>query len=476
MRFQWFQKLSIRWKLTLIIIGVTTVISISQIMAFNIYDSQTFRESKRLRVRALAEVVSMNSISALVFGDRNDALEIIGSLRASPTIRVAYLLNKDGGLFAEYLREGEKLSVPLLVPKKEVEYFEEDRFVLVRNIFMGKDQVGSIYVDADLQDLKKRQNDGILLGVIVGATSLVASSLLALWFQKTLTNPINSLVQTIQRIRSNNTYHARAPKLSEDEFGVLVSGFNHMLSEIEERDRRLAEQVKKLELVNKELDQFVYVASHDLKAPLRGVDNLSHLIAKETAHLLEPEKREYLDLIQNRVQRMEKLLDDLLAYSRVGKMQARVEKVDCNVLIVDIVELLSAPPGFSICAQELPCFNTYKTPLEQVFRNLINNAVKHHNRLDGKIIVTSLEQEKFYEFIVSDDGPGISSRYHDKIFQMFQTLRPRDEVEGSGMGLALVKKIIEEQKGEVWVESSEGEGAQFHFTWPKINQRTPNEI
>ena len=239
-------------------------------------------------------------------------------------------------------------------------------------------------------------------------------------------------------------------------------------SELEEANRKLSEHAARLERSNRELDEFAFIASHDLKAPLRAVDNLALLIDQATRDILPEDKRRYLDLIKGRIRRMEKLLKDLLVYARTGSETERVQELEMGPLVWGVVESLDIPSGFSVrVAEPLPGLRAAPGPLEQVFLNLVANAVKHHGGKAGRIEIGARDCGERLEFWVADDGPGIDPAYHQKIFKLFQTLKPRDRVEGSGMGLALVSKIVEQHGGAVEVDSSEGAGARFRFTWTK---------
>jgi PAS domain S-box-containing protein len=234
-------------------------------------------------------------------------------------------------------------------------------------------------------------------------------------------------------------------------------------------EQRVRERTAELERSNRELDQFAYVASHDLKAPLRGIDHLASWITQDAGALLPAPSLEHLAKLRGRVQRMDRLLDDLLAYSRVGRFDGSPEPVKMAALIKDVVALLALPAGFTVTlADDLPTLRTPRAPLEMVFRNLIGNACKHHPQpATGVVQISAQAQGAFVEFCVRDNGPGIDPRFHERIFGVFQTLQPRDQVEGSGMGLALVKKSVEHRGGQVRVESVVGQGATFWFTWPK---------
>jgi signal transduction histidine kinase len=233
-------------------------------------------------------------------------------------------------------------------------------------------------------------------------------------------------------------------------------------------EQRVAKRTAELERRNQELDQFAYVASHDLKAPLRGIDHLASWIIEDAGEeLSEPSKR-HLATLRSRVKRMDSLLNDLLIYSRADRLDSRVVSVDTGALINDVIELLAPPENVTIVVQkDMPAIMTSRAPLELVFRNLIDNAIKHHHRPEGWIWISAREIDGYIEFSVADDGPGIAEKFHDRIFQMFQTLQPRDRVEGSGMGLAVVKKVVEGQGCKVWVDSIEGSSSTFRFTWPK---------
>jgi PAS domain S-box-containing protein len=226
-----------------------------------------------------------------------------------------------------------------------------------------------------------------------------------------------------------------------------------------------------LEERNRELDQFAYVTSHDLKAPLRGIANLSQWIEEDLGDNATEEIRKQLDLLRGRVHRMEGLIDGILQYSRIGRLQGTIEQVDVDELLADVVDLLAPPPGFNITIEpEMPTIMTERVLLQQVFANLIGNAIKHHHRSEGTIHVSAEPNHTHFIFRVADDGPGIAPQYQDRIFGMFQTLAPRDKVEGSGLGLSLVKKMVEHQGGRIWVQSEEGQEATFCFTWPKSAQ------
>jgi PAS domain S-box-containing protein len=233
-----------------------------------------------------------------------------------------------------------------------------------------------------------------------------------------------------------------------------------------------------LRAANKDLEEFAYVASHDLKAPLRVISNAALWLAQDLAPHLTAETREHIELLHSRVRRMDKLLDDLLEYARVGRDsdEDRGGVVAGDTLIDNVLALLS-PVGFTInVSPDFAALRVRRMPLQQIFLNLIGNAIKHHHKKQGCIRVTVEDQGQHYAFAVADDGPGIPARFHEQVFKMFQTLRPRDRVEGSGMGLAMARKNIEVIGGTIQLDSAEGVGSTFRFTWPKRAQRAEKTV
>ena len=220
----------------------------------------------------------------------------------------------------------------------------------------------------------------------------------------------------------------------------------------------------------RELDQFAYVASHDLKAPLRGIANLAQWLHDDLGESLSDESVEHMRLLQGRVRRMEALIDAILAYSRVGRVQVPVEQLETNEVVREAIDLLAPPADVQIeIAASMPTVQSERMPLQQVFMNLVGNAVKFSagTRPVPSIRVDWCDMGERIQFAVTDNGPGIAPEFHERIWGVFQTLAGRDEVEGTGIGLALVKKNVEIRGGTVAVESQPGVGATFRFTWPK---------
>jgi signal transduction histidine kinase len=252
----------------------------------------------------------------------------------------------------------------------------------------------------------------------------------------------------------------------------LATSNQNLLLELAERTAaqgRLSRTTAELRRSNEELDNFAYAASHDLKAPLRGIRNLTEWIAEDVKDKAGTDAIENLALLRNRVERLDMLLDSLLQHSRVGRVGAAPEDIDIARLVQEIADYIAPRTGFTVTYRgEIPMIHTSKAPLEQVLRNLIGNGLKHHDGDAGTVVVTARDIGDMIEFRIEDDGTGIPTQFHERIFQMFQTLKSRDELEGSGMGLAIVKKSVEGHGGTIRVESAPPHrGTAFIFTWEK---------
>ncbi len=238
-------------------------------------------------------------------------------------------------------------------------------------------------------------------------------------------------------------------------------------------EQRQIQLIDELKRTNDELNNFAYVASHDLKSPLRGIDQLATWITEDLGDNIDSETQSHLKLMRSRVNRMESLLDDLLTYSRVGRTDDEVTQVNTSTLVENVFELVATSDKQTSLniASDMPILMTQKAPLELIFRNLIGNAIKHHDKDHGNITISARPLTNAFEFEVKDDGPGIPLESQERVFGMFQTLKPRDSVEGSGMGLALVKKAVELVGGSISVESDGKRNCSFKFIWPTTISR-----
>ncbi len=256
----------------------------------------------------------------------------------------------------------------------------------------------------------------------------------------------------------------------KDSTGNIIAGIE-IVRDIGERKRaeeRQDQLLQELESINKELNDFAYIVSHDLKAPLRGIGSLVNWIAADYADTFDQQGKEQLDLLLGRVNRMHTLIEGILQYSRTGRTSEETVEVNLNDLVKQVIDFLSLPDTIKITFENgLPTITGERIRIGQVFQNLIGNAAKFMDKPEGTIRIGCVADGEYYTFSVSDNGPGIEEKHFDRIFQIFQTLLSRDQFESTGVGLALVKKIVDMYGGRVWVESRVGQGSTFFFTLPK---------
>jgi signal transduction histidine kinase len=292
------------------------------------------------------------------------------------------------------------------------------------------------------------------------AISIVSGFFIALFLARFISGKIVKMVRMANEIASGN-YHVSMQTNRSTEFNQLASALNDMA-------QILSQNISLLKGKNDELDQFAHIVSHDLKAPLRGIDNVVTWIEEDKSFDLSVRMKEYLILIKGRIKRAENLLQGILMYSRIGKEKPQFEKVDLNKLMNEVREYLPKNSSIKLEVQpDLPVIVTERLALLQIFTNLVVNAFKYHNNQYGIVKVYYKELQDRFHFFVEDNGPGIASAYHERIFIIFQTLQERDAFESTGVGLAIVKKILDDRNLKITLDSEPGRGSTFSFEWPK---------
>jgi signal transduction histidine kinase len=323
--------------------------------------------------------------------------------------------------------------------------------------------------------------------IIVIVLGCALSALLNIAIQVSVRNDV------IDRKRDADLIEEQGAKLKETHSNLedrvrALTRANHTIAEhsraIDSMSVELRYKVTELDRSNRDLAQFAYVVSHDLKAPLRGISSLATWIEEDVGPSLTGDATRHLRLMRDRITRMEAMIEGILSYSRAGWTSAAATKVELGKLLTEIATLVAPPADVELIVKPAP-FEVEVVPvqLQQVVQNLLSNAIKHgtksgahaQNGANGNgngapgatIVVDAADLGERFRVTVKDDGPGIDPRYHGRIFGLFQTLRPKESGESTGIGLAVVKKLVEQHGGSVVVESSPGEGARFSFTWPK---------
>jgi len=316
--------------------------------------------------------------------------------------------------------------------------------------------------------------------------AIIASLLLVFFSTRAIVQPINQLRNNIEKMDASKILVNISPKLLKlrGEVGDLARSFSELFQKLRAEtvlrdelvteihrhmvtEKQLRETASQLQESNLDLDQFAYAASHDLRSPLRAIESLTQWIQEDCYHLLPEGSRKNFDLIKKRVRRLDSLIAGMLDYSRAGRENLPKESVDLNRLMAEITDNLAPPPNIRIIVDNtLPTLMTDRSIMSQIFLNLLSNAIKYNDKAEGIIHVGHAISENYHRFYISDNGCGIDPKFHDKIFEIFQTLQSRDTIESSGIGLAIVKKIIEKNMGKIWLTSELHKGTTFYFLWP----------
>lgn len=475
---EFMRRWSIKRKLIAIIL-LLTLFGLTIVFAgMTINNRYMFERRLANDLKVLADIIGDNTHAALAFNDQATAGRILAALRAKPRITRAILYDAQGQRFAAYERIGAK---PEALPQPEVneEIFHNSHFAVTRDIRLHERRIGSIYLATDLTEWDESLRNYVIVFVLLALLTVGLTLALAVVLQRVVTDPISHLAKTARRVSEDKDYGVRAVKTTDDEIGILIEGFNEMLREIQHRDaelldaqalleRRVVERTAQLEAANKELEAFSYSVSHDLRAPLRGIDGFGQILLEEYSNKLDDQGREYIQRLRAASQRMAQIIDDLLKLARVTRAELSLEEIDLSALALDVVEKLRSEfPERNVRFDTVRGLKAHADIrlLRIALENLLGNAWKFTGRRqEAHIEFGASDQNGQPVYFVRDNGAGFDMAYTNKLFGAFQRLHDAHEFPGTGIGLATVQRVIQKHGGRIWAESAVDRGATFYFT------------
>ena len=460
-------------------------------IALGVYDHNASQSALVKDLSIQTQIIAANSASALLFNDSQAAETTLSALRAAPNIVAAEIADREGQPVARFDRASNTRR-PFLLPvpdgQDETYRFEDRELVLTRRVVFQDKELGVVSIASDYEELNRRRTQYIA-AVAAFLLAAVGGSLLWSWrSQRAIIEPIRELAAAATKVAGDKDFSMRVPERGRDrEVMLLTRAFNAMLSEIEVRDhsltdahseleRRVEQRTADLDRANKELEAFSYSVSHDLRAPLRHVAGFANLLEEHVQGGLDERGQRYLRTITKAAARMGRLIDDLLSFSRMGREQLSKRRVNLNDLVRDVRQETAAedagegkaPRSVEWSVAALPTVEADSSMLRLVFVNLFSNALKYSaTRPTARIEVgTAAPSPGEVAIFVRDNGVGFDMTYVDKLFGVFQRLHRSDLFEGTGIGLANVKRIIQRHGGRVWAEGVPDQGATFYFTLP----------
>jgi signal transduction histidine kinase len=498
----WLANLSIRRKLFAIVAATCAVALLLANGALLAWDFMSYREDLRDDLHSAAAIVGSNSTAAIKFADPDTAAELLSSLAAQSHVTWAAIYDDDRQLFARYVRT--RAAPPPRRPPVDGARFVDGDIEVTEPIVLHGARVGTIAVRGSLEVLYgrmwRRAGTVTLLMILAGLFAVLMTRRL----QRLVSEPLLQLTHVARAVTANQNYSLRATAASRDEIGLLVDAFNDMLAQIERRDaellaakqmleqrveertaqlqeelsvrlqaeRELAQRNAELEQTNQQLDDFAYIASHDLKEPLRGIHNYAQFLVEDYGGTLDEEGQNKLHTLIRLSRRMETLIDSLLHYSRLGRSELTVTPVDLNELLSEVRDTLAwvlKERHVDIrVPRPLPVIRADRDRIGEVLANLISNAAKYNDKTRPWVEIGTAEpQNDPHELTlyVRDNGIGIAERHVETVFRIFKRLHGRDEFGGgTGAGLTIVRKIVEQHRGRAWIASVPGVGTTVFFT------------
>jgi signal transduction histidine kinase len=465
----------IQRKLMTMILVTSGVVLLLTCAVFVGYELLTHRRTAVQQLATLGEIIAAQSTGAVAFDNKLDAIEILSALKAERHIVAACLYDKKGLVFARYPANASGQVFPPS-PRADGYRFENGHLIGFTPLVQvqGSERLGTLYLSSDMDAMYERLRlySGLAAVVIVLASGVAYG--LSRLLQRQISHPIFELAKTAKAVSDRHDYSVRATRHGDDELGVLTDAFNHMLAQIQEQnavlEKRVRERTTELESANKELESFGSSAAHDLRTPLRAITGFAEVLLDPRAKMPPGEADRYIRMIRDGSEQMTELINDLLAFSRLGRQELSRATVDLTRLCTSVYQDLLGERGerrVELRQQELPPATGDLALLRIVFVNLLSNALKYTRPRDNAVIeIGVLEDGKnaVPVYFVRDNGVGFDMRDAEKLFGVFQRLHHAHEFEGTGVGLATVRRIIERHGGQIWAEAELDAGATFFFT------------
>ncbi len=470
-----FRNTPIRQKLMTMILVTSGVVLLLTCATFMGYELLTYRRAAVRQLATLGEIIAAESTGAVAFENQHDATEILGALKAEHHIVAACLYDKKGKVFSRYPTDAPDDAFPA-APLSDGYRFVAGHLVGFTPVVQvkGSERFGTLYLSSDMEAMYERLRLYGGLALLVVLIAAVVAYALSRILQRQISHPILELAQTARAVSVQRDYSVRAKKHGEDELGVLTDALNHMLAQIQEQnemlERRVRERTAELESANDELEAFGSSAAHDLRTPLRAIKGFADLLLDPRAKIPAEDAQRYIQMIRDGSAQMSDLINDLLAFSRLGRQALTRQTVDLTQLCRDVYRELASELGerhVELRLQPLPPADGDPALLRVVFVNLLSNALKYTRPRSAAVIEVGViggKDANVPVFFVRDNGVGFDMRDADKLFGVFKRLHHPHEFEGTGVGLATVRRIIDRHGGRIWAEAAPDAGATFLFT------------
>ena len=451
--------------------------------SFFVYEYLAFKKSLVYQTAILGQMCAANTTAALAFRDSSDAHDVLSTLNVDPNIQLAVLFDQHDSIFARYpahpvvKRSG-------ISRHGEGFHFNQSNLEGFIPVIHDGNRLGTLYLVSSMDTFYERYRLYTMIALVVIGFSFVVSYFLSRTLQQSISRPILSLAETADIISNKKDYTVRAMKHDQDEIGALTDAFNTMLSEIEKQNHeiiafsqdlegKINTRTQELKIAYDEMESFSYTVSHDLNAPLRRIDTFIDRYLSKTDSAIDDAGKDTLEKVANNVRKMRQLISDLLAFAQLGKRELEKTDVDMRELARNVFEECRRLEGervieFRLC--DLPPAFVDGVTMTHVWTNLISNALKYtkYNEVT-KIDICFEARQDSTVYYVKDNGAGFDMEHYGKLFSAFNRLHAQKDFEGTGVGLAIVHRILTKHGGKVWADSIPQKGSTFYFSVPRIS-------